>query len=151
MIPRACGQDHILSSPRPAATGAKPFKPAAECGILSFGSDLLWEKVAGLTRQAIVGRWKFEQYSSVNLMEWLLKVWADLLGYSPSVSKLDKGWYCFHLQKDEDAGIILSRTWVNGRSFLVVHRWTANFHPRDNAPVNHLVWVKLYGLPLLFW
>lgn len=45
----------------------------------------------------------------------------------------------------------MSRTWVLDRCFLAFHCWDASFHPKLNAPVNHIVWVKLYGLPIHFW
>ena len=85
------------------------------------------------------------------MMEWLLKLWGKLLGYTSCVSKLENGWSCFHLMKDNDVGEVMCRTWVNRRCFLALHHWDAGFHPILNAPINHLMWVKLYGLHIQFW
>ena len=84
-------------------------------------------------------------------MEWLLQKWEKLLGYHPQVSRLEEGWHSFHLMNDGDVGVVLSQTWVLGQCFPALHRWDANFHLKKNAPVNHLVWAKLHGLPLIFW
>lgn len=111
----------------------------------------MWERIESLTNRALIGRWKFASHEKTDLMEWLLGAWEKILSYKPRVSKLEQGWFCFHLINDNDAVKILSRTWVNGKCFLALHRWDANFHPVSNAPVNHLVWVKLFGLPLQFW
>ena len=117
---------------------------------MSFGADVLWERLESLTKRGVVDRWKFPQYNRYDLMTWLMGQWELRLGYKPVISKLEKGWYCFHLLKEEDVSKVMANSWVNGRSFLTLHKWDCAFHLSRNAPVNHLLWVKLVGLPLHF-
>lgn len=75
--------------------GVKIIKAPPECRVLSFRSDILWERVAVLSTCVVVGRWKFENSSTTNMLDWLMKKWANLLGYSLVTSKLKEGWFCF--------------------------------------------------------
>lgn len=77
--------------------------------------------------------------------------WKKLLSYDPRISQLPNGWRCFHFMKDEYVREVMRRAWVHGCCFLALHRWTMDFHPINNAPKNHIIWVRMTGLLIQLW
>jgi hypothetical protein len=99
----------------------------------------------------LVGRFSYKSLCSQTLDNWISTTWMPLLGYSPEVLYLKRGWFGFHCRTPEDATLLLSSYWVIDGSSLMLKRWRLAFSPeKDYFLLRHL-WVLLPGLPLHFW
>jgi len=100
---------------------------------------------------AMVGRISYKSLNPQPLEGWIEKNWHPLLGYSPVVHYLKKGWLCFYCNSPQDATLLLSSHWKIGGSSLMLKHWKLSFNPdTDYFTLRHL-WVLLPGLPLHLW
>lgn len=85
-----------------------------ETKLLSFGNDVLWDKVISLQNRALVGRWHSFETKDLDMVGCVTAQWTSFLGYTPKLSKLINHWFSFHFLQWEDAECILSWPWVFG-------------------------------------
>jgi hypothetical protein len=100
---------------------------------------------------ALVGRISYKSLSKVSLEGWIQSQWQPILGYSPEVIFLTKGWLGFICHSPEDSSLLLSSLWVFGGSSLMLKRWRIAFNPDTNYFQFRHLWVLLPGLPLYLW
>jgi hypothetical protein len=72
----------------------------------------------------------FIQYlSNVSLQAWVEQQWVPLLGYTPEILHLTKGWLGFICKSPEDLSTLLESRWVMGGNNLMLKRWRVAFDP----------------------
>ena len=142
----------------------KPFDPTQPVGFhrkvwkankkakrLVLGNDVGLEDTCRMELCALVGWISYISLSNVSLEVWIRNQWLPLLGYSPEVIYLTKGWLGFICNSPKGASLLLSSLWVFGGSSLMLKRWRIAFNPdTDYFQFRHL-WVLLSGLPLYLW
>jgi hypothetical protein len=99
----------------------------------------------------LVGRISYKSLSTLPLEDWIKLTWLPLLGYSPEVLYLNKGWLGFHCNSPDDATLLLSSLWAYGGSSLMLKRWRLAFDPDTEYFQFRHIWVLLPGLPLHLW
>jgi hypothetical protein len=87
----------------------------------------------------------------MSLPIWVEQAWGPLLGYTPEVLFLTKGWFGIICNSPEDASLLLARRWVIGGGSLMIKRWRVAFDPVTEYFQHRHLWVLLPGLPLHFW
>jgi hypothetical protein len=100
---------------------------------------------------SLVGRLSYKSLSNGSLEDWIKLHWVPLLGYTPEVLYLTKGWLGFICNSPEDASLLLSSFWVLGGSSLMLKRWRIAFNPDTEFFQFRHLWVLLPGLPLYLW
>jgi hypothetical protein len=81
-----------------------------------------FEDLCRMTTCTLVGRFSYKRISSLTLEDWIKLKWLPLLGYIPEILYLKKGWLSFHCKSPEDATLLLSSSWVDGGSSLMLKR-----------------------------
>jgi hypothetical protein len=112
--------------------------------------DIGLEDTCCLALCGLVGRFTYENLQKDTLSVWLEKAWKPLLGYVPELFPLTKGWLGFLCRYPEDVALLLSKRWLNGRSSLMVKRWSVAFNPETYYLSKRHFWVLLPGLPWKF-
>lgn len=79
---------------------------------LVFGTDIFRDKVAGLSKRAVVDRWEFTDMGGLKMKDLVATHWEPIPLYKPKISMLLNNWYCFHFLHPEDAAKILDFPWV---------------------------------------
>jgi hypothetical protein len=116
-----------------------------------LGDRVGLEDLCKMSSNALVGRVSYKSLSKQPLEDWIKLMWVPILGYSPKVLYLKKGWLCFICKTPEDASLLLSSFWTFGGSSIMLKRWRLAFNPdTDFFQLRHL-WVLLLGLPLHLW
>jgi hypothetical protein len=98
-----------------------------------------------------VGQISYKSLSKISLEGWIQSQWKPLLGYSPEVIYLTKGWLGFISNSTEDASLLLSSMWVFGGNSLMLKCWRIAFNLDTNYFHFRHLWVLLPGLPLYLW
>jgi len=96
----------------------------------------------------IVGWFSYKKFSNLPLENWIKLHWYPLLGYSPEVIYLKKGWHGFICKSPEDASLLLTSLWVFSGSSLMLKRWRMAFNPDTDYFQHRHLWVLLPGFPL---
>jgi hypothetical protein len=118
---------------------------------LVLGDGVGFENLCKMSTCSLVGRVSYKSLCTQTLDDWISLNWLPLLGYSPEVLYLKKGWLGFHCRSPEDATLLLSSLWAYDGSSLMLKRWRLAFNPdTDFFQLRHL-WVLLPGLPLHLW
>jgi hypothetical protein len=129
----------------------KVWKTSRKSKRLVLGDGVGLEDLCKMSTSALVGRVSYKSLSSQPLEDWIKLSWLPLLGYSPEVLYLKKGWLCFICKTPDDASLLLSSFWTYGGSSIMLKRWRLAFNPdTDFFQLRHL-WVLLPGLPLHLW
>jgi hypothetical protein len=88
-----------------------------------LGSDIGLEETCRMALCGLVGRFSYGNLCKETLHVWVEQVWSSLLGYTPEVLYLSKGWFGFLCKSPEDVSLLLENMWVNGGSSLMLKRW----------------------------
>jgi hypothetical protein len=107
----------------------KVWKASKKSKRLVLGDDVGLEDLCRMSTSALVGRVSYKSLSSQPLEEWIKLSWLPLLGYSPEVLFLKKGWLCFICKTPDDASLLLSSFWTYGGSSIMLKRWRLAFNP----------------------
>jgi hypothetical protein len=76
--------------------------------------------------------------------------WVPLIGYSPELLTLPRGWFGFVFKNPEDSAFILGRFWDFEGGSLMLKRWRIRFDPTtEYFSFRHLGTTS--GLPLQLW
>jgi hypothetical protein len=116
-----------------------------------LGSDIGLEETCRMALCGLVGRFSYGNLCKESLHVWVEQVWSSLLGYTPEVLYLSKGWFGFLCKSPEDILLLLENMWVNGGSSLMLKRWQVAFDPVSEYFSLINLWVLLPGLPLHLW
>jgi hypothetical protein len=144
-------QQKVSPSTSKAPHSRKVWKASKKSKRLVLGDGVGLEDLCKMSTSALVGRVSYKSLSSQPLEEWMKLSWLPLLGYTPEVFFLKKGWLCFVCKSPEDASLLLSSFWTFGGSSIMLKRWRLAFNPdSDYFQLRHL-WVLLPGLPLHLW
>ena len=89
---------------------SKKWKPRKEEDKMVLGRGVGWEGVVGLSLRALVGKFSYKAMNYTDIEAWASAVWAPIIGYRPTISILQKGWYGFVFRQEKHATYILQRT-----------------------------------------
>jgi len=134
-----------------SANSRKVWKAKRKSARLVLGDGVGLEELCKMSTCALVGRISYKSLNPLPLEEWIKETWFPLLGYSPEVQFLKKGWLCFHCKSPSDASLLLSSHWPFGGSSLMLKRWRLDFNPDTDYFTHRHLWVLLPGLPLHLW
>jgi hypothetical protein len=79
-----------------SANSRKVWKAKRKSARLVLGDGVGLEELCKMSTCALVGRISYKSLNPQPLEDWIKKTWFPLLGYSPEVQYLKKGWLCFH-------------------------------------------------------
>jgi hypothetical protein len=96
---------------------------------LVLGADVGLEDSCRMVICGLVGRIAYKNLYVESFIVWIERVWVPVLGYLPEVIFLTKGWVGIICATPEDAELLLSRNWINGKSSLMLKRWRLAFSP----------------------
>jgi len=116
-----------------------------------MGMDVSLEEVCNLALCALVGRLDYRSCCKQTLTDWMQCNWEPVLGYSPEVMTLLRGWIGFVFKSPEDSMRIIERFWGYGGGILMSRRWCISFDPSTKYFSFRHLWVLLLGLPLQMW
>jgi hypothetical protein len=77
--------------------------------------------------------------------------WVPILGYTPNVFFLPRGWLGFRFHTSKEVEKILSRIWSFDIGSLMLKRWRISFDSAQEYFQLRHFWVLLPGLPLNLW
>jgi hypothetical protein len=80
----------------------------------------------------MVGRLSYKTLSRQSLPEWVSSTWASMLGYSPELVTLTRGWFSFVFKSHEHIVLVLEKTWVLNGGSLMLKSWRVNFDPTND-------------------
>jgi hypothetical protein len=133
------------SSFRAASYGRKEWKSNRRTKRMVLGDGVGLEDLCKMSLCALVGRISYKSLSTHPLEDWIKLHWYPLLGYSPEVLYLKKGWLGFNCKSPEDASLLLNTLWVFGGSSLMLKRWRMAFNPDTDYFQHRHLWVLLLG------
>jgi hypothetical protein len=105
-----------------APYGRKEWKSNRRAKRLVLGDGVGLEDLCKMSLYGLVGLFSYKKFSSLPLEDWIKLHWLPLLGYSPEVIYLKKGWHGFICKSPEDASLLLNNLWVFGGSSLMLKR-----------------------------
>jgi len=79
------------------------------------------------------------------------EVWEPVLGYTPELLTLPRGWQGFIFKNPEETDCILNRFWGYSGCSLMLKRWRLGFNPDTKYFNFYHIWVLLLELPLQMW
>jgi hypothetical protein len=79
-----------------------------------LGSDVGLEDTCRLALCALVGRFAYGHLCSEKTPAWSERTWSPVLGYSPELLHLSKGWWGVICRSPEDVETLLTNRWMNG-------------------------------------
>jgi hypothetical protein len=82
---------------------------------------------------------------------WVADRWGPVLGYTPIVYIICKGWYFFLYKSAEDTNRILNSVWIVKGGSLMLKRWHVAFNPEKELIRFRHLWVIIPGCPLAIW
>jgi len=85
-----------------------------------LGGEIGLEETCSLALCALVGRLSYRVRSGPFLEDWVHLTWALLLGYTPEVVTLTRGWFFFLFKTLEDSEKVLSRNWIVKEGILML-------------------------------
>jgi hypothetical protein len=88
-----------------------------------MGVDVGLEESCNLSLCALVGRLSYRSLCKQPITDWMQSSWVLLLGYSPELLTLSRGWFGFVFKNPKDTVLILERLWVFECSSLMLKRW----------------------------
>jgi hypothetical protein len=142
---------HRLPTAHGAPPGRKAWKPKKKISRLVLGDGVGFENLCKMSTCSLVGRFSYKSLCTQTLDNWISSNWVPLLGYSPEVLYLKRGWFGFHCRTPEDATRLLSSFWAFDGSSLMLKRWRLAFNPDTDYFLLRHLWVILPGLPLHLW
>jgi hypothetical protein len=107
----------------------KVWKPKRTKQKLVMGMDIGLEESCNLALCALVGRLAYRSRCVSPLDEWVLRSWEPLLGYSPEVLSLPRGWMGFVFKSPEDSELVLNKFWSYDGGSMMLKRWRISFNP----------------------
>jgi len=118
---------------------------------LVMGVDVGLEESCNLSLRALVGRFTYKSQCKISLTEWMQDYLESLIGYSPELLTLLRGWFGFVFKNPEDTRFILGGLWDYEAGILMLKRWRIRFDPTTKYFSFCHLWVLLPGLPLQMW
>jgi hypothetical protein len=129
----------------------KAWKPNRLKRKMVLGGDIGLEESCNLALCALVGHLSYRTLCRQSLPDWVSSTWAPMLGYTPEVLTLSRGWFGFIFKSPEDTLVVLDKLWVIDGNNLMLKCWRVCFDPvTEYFQFLHL-WVLLPGLPLQLW
>jgi hypothetical protein len=116
-----------------------------------LGSDVALEDTCRLAFCALVGRFAYGHFCRDKLPIWANRVWSSMLGYSPELVQLPKGWWGIICRSLDDVDLLLARRWLNGDSSFMLKKWRVSFNQETKYFMFRHLWILLLGLPLHMW
>jgi hypothetical protein len=74
-----------------------------------IGEDISIDEIPQITGKLLVGKFNGKAQGEKALSGWLDHQWKPLLGYSPGVHFLTRGWISFLFWSDEDCELVQNK------------------------------------------
>jgi hypothetical protein len=116
-----------------------------------LGDDVGLKDTYRLALCGLVVRLAYSFLADSPVSDWVIKFWTPLLGYTPEIVFLTKGWNGFICHSPDDVSLLLNQFWVLGKSSLTLKRWRIAVNPETEHFQHRHLWVLLPGLPLHLW
>jgi hypothetical protein len=129
----------------------KAWKPKRIKCSLVLEMDVGLEDLCSLALYALVGRLAYRHFYFSSVTAWMETTWALVLGYSPTLLTMLRGWFDFVFHTPEDSNKILEGFWAFDGGILMLKRWRLKFDPATEYFSFRHLWVLLPGLPLHLW
>jgi hypothetical protein len=71
------------------------WKPKRTKRSMVLGMDIGLEESCSLAMCALVGRLAYRLFCKISVSEWMKATWEPILGYSPVLLTLPRGWFGF--------------------------------------------------------
>jgi hypothetical protein len=139
--PRRAGRVHRAQGGKGSTT--KSWKPNKVKHMMVLGGDIGLEQSCNLALCALVGRLSYRTMCRQSLLEWVSVTWDPLLGYTPEVMTLSRGWFGFIFKSPEDTLEVLGKLWVINGDNLMLKRWRVSFDPTTDYFQFQHFWVLL--------
>jgi hypothetical protein len=81
----------------------RPWRPKKSKKRMVLGDDVGLEDSVNLALCTLVGRTSYRHLCKTDIVVWVQSTWKPLLGYTPEISYLTRGWFGFHLHSPEDS------------------------------------------------
>jgi hypothetical protein len=118
---------------------------------LVLGVDVGLEDSCRMVICGLVGTLAYNNLSVESSTIWKERVWVPVLGYLLEIIFLTKGWVGIICVSPEDAELLLTRKWINGKSSLMLKTWRLAFSAETEYFLVRHIWVLLPELPLYLW
>jgi hypothetical protein len=118
-------------TPKPTGRRRRLWKPNKVPRKLVLGSDIGLKETCHMALCGLVGRVSYHYLPQEPLQEWMEKTWQPILGYSPNIIYLEKGWLAFVCRSPKDTVTLLASRWLFGASILMLKRWRVSFDPHS--------------------
>jgi hypothetical protein len=90
----------------------RAWKPKRTKWKMVLGMDIGLEDYCSLSMCALVGRLAYRLLCKISITEWMQATWEPIMGYSPELLNLPRGWFGFFLKTPEDTVRILDNFWA---------------------------------------
>jgi len=122
-----------------------------QVGVYAVGEDVEWHNILEMSKLTIVGKVIGRFFARRTMVSWVDRFWKEVVGYSPVVDLLTRGWFAVTFAKEEDLPKILNRSWSLDHSPVLLKKW----HPLFDASIERVdiipIWVRMPALPLQYW
>jgi hypothetical protein len=127
------------------------WKPKKARRKLVMGMHIGLEESCNLALCALVGRLAYQSRCSSTIDEWVQRFWKPLLGYTPEILSLSRGWMGFMFKNPKDSETVISKFWSFDGGSLMIKMWRLSFNPETEYFSFRHMWVLLPSLPLQLW
>jgi len=144
--------DHGASEPciEPRKHKKRCIKSKGKLSNLVLGEEVEIHHVIQMSKQTLVGRVNGRAFAIGTVYNWMKEEWG-FLGYIPEVIELNRKWFAFTFQTEEQAQSILRRVWSIQNSPMLLKPWSPMFDASRERVDIIPIWVRLPGLPPYYW
>jgi len=100
---------------------------------------------------ALVGNLAYRLFCKLLVLKWTKATWEPILGYSPMILTLPRGWFGFVFNSPKYYTNILKNLWIFEGGILMLKWWRPKFDLATKYFSFRHLWVLLSGLPLQLW
>jgi hypothetical protein len=104
-----------------------------------------------MQQETLVERFVGKRLSTNTLRHWTTKTFFLVLGYAPKSLVLAKCWMAWTFRSTMDTQKILTGNWSFGAQSLFLKKRFVDFDATSKRVDISPVWVRIPGLPLIFW
>jgi len=123
-------------------------KPAQNYAV---GEDIDLGSVLQMSKTTLVGRVLGQTFSRRTVVAWVEEKWKPLIGSVPVVVILNRGWFAFKFNSEEELKRILNLNWHLNHAPVLMKRWHPMFDASRERVDESPIWVRLPALPLHYW
>jgi len=144
--------DHGASEPclKTRKQKKRCIKSKGKLSNLVLGEEVEIQHVIQMSKQTLVGRVNGRTFAVDTVYNWMKEEWG-FLGYIPEVIELNRKWFAFTFQSEEQTQSILRGVWSIQNSPMMLKPWSPMFDASRERVDTIPIWVRLPGLPPFYW